>query len=156
VEANQTYPVLPGGFTVEPGSLFWEDFMTGTTKGSPRVLYVEDEKDLRVPISQILELLGYEVECAVNGRAGVTRAEEWKPDVILMDIRMPVMNGIEATEALRRNPATEQIPVFILTAYTDAKTRDACEQAGASGFFAKPLDIEKIDATIKSFLGKAA
>ena len=128
--------------------------MTGTTKGLPRLLYVEDEKDLRVPISQIFELLGYEVECAVNGQAGVEMAEQWQPDVILMDIRMPIMNGIEATQALRGNPVTEQIPVFILTAYTDAKTRDACEKAGAAGFFAKPLDIEKVDAILKALLNK--
>lgn len=130
--------------------------MTSTIKSLPRILYVEDEKDLRVPISQILQLLGYQVECAVNGQEGVEKAGQWQPDLILMDIRMPLMNGIEATEALRNDPATEQIPIFILTAYTDSKTRDACEQAGADGFFAKPLDIEKVDATIKSFLNKKA
>lgn len=110
-----------------------------------KILYADDEPALRVPIAQILELLGYEVWTAINGEDCIEKAEEYMPDVILMDIRMPIMNGIEAIEALRSNPATEQIPIFMLTAYTDAKTRDACEQAGADGFFAKPLDIEKID-----------
>jgi CheY-like chemotaxis protein len=71
-----------------------------------------------------------------------------------MDIRMPVLDGIEATRILRNNPSTEDIPIFILSAYTNAKTRQACELAGASGFFAKPIDIEKIDAAIKETVNK--
>jgi CheY-like chemotaxis protein len=128
--------------------------MTGRVRNSPRVLYVEDEKDVREPISQMLKFLGYEVECAINGQAGVEHAERWRPDIILMDIRMPVLDGIEATRILRNNPSTEDIPIFILSAYTNAKTRQACELAGASGFFAKPIDIEKIDAAIKETVNK--
>jgi CheY-like chemotaxis protein len=126
--------------------------MTGSIRS--RILYVEDEKDLRVPISQILELLGYEVESAHNGQIGVEKAENWQPDLILMDIRMPVMDGIEATRLLRSKPTTAQIPIFILSAYTDAKTRDACKQAGADAFFAKPLDIDKVDSAIKEMLNR--
>ena len=128
--------------------------MTGRVRNSARVLYVEDEKDLREPISQMLKFLGYEVECAINGKAGVEHAERWQPDVILMDIRMPVLDGIEATRILRNNPSTEDIPIFILSAYTNATTRQACELAGASGFFAKPVDIEKIDSIIKETVSR--
>ena len=119
---------------------------------SPRVLYVEDEKDLRDPISQMLEILGYEVDCAINGIEGINKAESWQPDFILMDIRMPKVDGIEATRLLRNNPTTEAIPIFMLSAYDDAKTRASCREVGANGFFAKPIDIEKIDATIKRTL----
>lgn len=122
-------------------------------KNIPRVLYVEDEKDLRVPISQMLEILGYEVDCAVNGAEGVEKAESWRPDFILMDIRMPKVDGLEATRRLRSNPNTKQIPIFILSAYDDAKTRASCREVGADGFLAKPADIEKIDATIRRTLG---
>jgi CheY-like chemotaxis protein len=131
---------------------FREEFMAGSIRS--RILYVEDEKDLRVPICQILELLGYEVDSAHNGQVGVEKAENWQPDLILMDIRMPVMDGIEATRVIRNNPNTAPIPIFILSAYTDAKTRDACKQAGADGFFAKPLDIEKVDMAIKDMLNR--
>lgn len=117
-----------------------------------RVLYVEDERELQIPIAQMLELMGYEVTCADNGKAGIEKAENWKPDVILMDVRMPVMDGPEAIRTLRSNPETENILVFALSAYTDAKTRISCEEAGADGFFPKPLDVEKFDAVIKKRL----
>ncbi len=126
--------------------------MTGDITNLPRVLYVEDEKDLREPISQMLKLLGYDVACADNGQAGVEKALSWHPDIILMDVRMPVMNGPQAIRVLRDKPDTHHIPVFILSAYTDSKTRDACHQAGANGFFSKPIDIEKIHAAIQEKL----
>ncbi|MCB0193706.1 MAG: response regulator [Anaerolineae bacterium] len=121
-------------------------------ESSPRVLYVEDEKDLREPISQMLEILGYTVDCAINGAEGVEKAKSWRPDFILMDIRMPKIDGFEATRLLRSNPSTEKIPIFILSAYDDAKTRAHCREVGADGFFSKPADIEKIDATIRRTL----
>ena len=117
-----------------------------------RVLYVEDEKDIRVPISQILTLLGYEVRCADNGQQGVEAAERWKPDIILMDLRMPVMDGPTAIRALRSNPDTSTIPIFVLSAYNDAKTRAECKQMGVDKFFSKPLDLEKVGAAIKKTL----
>ena len=123
-------------------------------KNLPRVLYVEDEKDLRDPISQMLEFLGYEVDCAVNGAESEEKAESWQPDFILMDIRMPKIDGFEATRRLRSNPVTNKIPIFILSAYDDAKTRASCREVGADGFFSKPADIEKIDATIRRTLGR--
>jgi CheY-like chemotaxis protein len=128
--------------------------MTGTVSTSARVLYVEDEKDVREPISQMLKILGYNVECATNGQEGVEQAEHWQPDIILMDIRMPIMDGIEATRAIRNNPTTEKIPVFILSAYTDAKTRASCRDAGADGFFSKPVDIERIHSTFRDIMAK--
>lgn len=117
-----------------------------------RVLYVEDDKDIRVPISEILTLLGYEVMCADNGKQGVETAESWKPDIILMDLRMPVMDGPTAIRTLRRNPDTSDIPIFVLSAYNDAKTRNACKRIGADRFLSKPIDIEKVDAAIKKIL----
>lgn len=121
-------------------------------RNAPRVLYVEDEKDLRDPISQMLVLLGYAVDCAINGAEGVEKAERWQPDFILMDIRMPKLDGLEATRILRSKPITEKIPIFMLSAYDDAKTRASCREVGADGFFSKPADIEKIDSTIRRTL----
>jgi CheY-like chemotaxis protein len=97
----------------------------------------------------MLKYLGYEVACADNGQEGVEKAESWKPDVILTDVRMPFMNGDEVIRVLRDKPDTAETPIFVLSAYTDAKTRSACMKAGANKFFAKPPDIFKIDADIK-------
>ncbi len=124
------------------------DGVTGPVRG----LYVEDEKDLQLAVSQMLNLLGYEVTYVGNGKAGVEKAESWRPDIILMDVRMPVMNGPDAIRILRSKPDTENIPVFVLSAYTDSKTRLSCKEAGANGFFPKPIDIEEIDAVIKETL----
>ena len=127
--------------------------MTGrVANNKPCVLYVEDEKDLQVLMTNMLQFLGYEITCADNGKMGVEKAGDWKPDVILMDVRMPVMDGPEAIGILRGQPDTKNTPIYVVSAYNDSGTRDACRQAGADTFFTKPIDIEKIDATIKAAL----
>ena len=120
-----------------------------------RVLYIEDDKNLQLSISQMLQFLGYEVLCADNGRDGVDKAESWQPDVILTDVRMPFMNGDEVIRVLRDKPGWADTPIFVLSAYTDAKTRSTCLDAGADKFYAKPPDIFKIDADIKGRLNSA-
>jgi two-component system response regulator CpxR len=117
-----------------------------------RVLYIEDDKSLQVSISQILRILGFEVACADNGQQGIEKTESWKPDVILTDVRMPFMNGDEVIRILRGKPDTAAIPIFVLSAYTDAKTRRLCKEAGADKFYAKPPDIRKIAADINEAL----
>ena len=128
--------------------------MIQEVKNPIRVLYIEDEKTLQDVISQMLQLLGYEVACAGNGKVGVEMAKDWKPDLILTDLRMPIMDGPEAIRTLRHDTDTTHIPIFVLSAYTDSKTRETCRQAGADDFFTKPPDIEKIDAAIKKTVGK--
>jgi CheY-like chemotaxis protein len=120
-----------------------------------RLLYIEDDQNLQLSISQMLKHLGYEVACANNGQEGVEKAESWKPDIILTDVRMPFMNGDEVTRVLRGKPDTAKTPIFVLSAYTDAKTRNLCYEAGADKFYAKPPDIFQIDADIKLTLNKS-
>ena len=119
---------------------------------SIRILYIEDDRILQASLSQMLTILGYEVTCADNGKLGVEKAESWLPDVILTDIRMPIMTGDQAIRILRSKPATAKIPIFVLSAYTDAKTRSLCKQVGATKFFAKPPDVHKIDAEIREII----
>jgi len=119
-----------------------------------RVLYVEDDKSLQVTISHMLRALGYVVECAENGKVGIAKATSWQPDLILMDIRLPLINGDEAIRLLRQDPETAKIPIFVLSAYTDAKTRNTCREAGADKFFTKPPDVRKVDAAIKKILDR--
>jgi CheY-like chemotaxis protein len=123
-----------------------------TSVASTRILYIEDDKNLQLSISQMLKILGYEVACADNGKDGVEKAASWKPDIVLTDVRMPFMNGDEVIRTLRGQPGTAKVPIFVLSAYTDAKTRDLCKEAGANKFYAKPPDVRKIDADIKSVL----
>lgn len=128
--------------------------MLKKANGMARVLYVEDEKDVREPICEYLMLMGYEVDYAVNGKLGVEKAESWKPDFILMDVRMPVMSGPEAIRALRSKPDTSEIPIYALTAYTDTGTHDKCKQAGANGLIVKPPDFARLDSTIREALAQ--
>lgn len=123
--------------------------MTSNNNRAIRVLYVEDDKTLQISLAQMLRIMGYEVTCADNGKQGVEQAELWLPDVILMDMRMPIMNGDQAIQLIRSKPATAKIPIFVLSAYTDAKTRDNCKNVGADRFFTKPPDVRKIDTCIK-------
>jgi CheY-like chemotaxis protein len=125
--------------------------MSGRTS---RILYVEDVEDIRLPISEILTILGYAVRCANNGKQGVEAAESWQPDLILMDLRMPVMDGPTAIRTLRSNPDTSDIPIFVLSAYSDAETRHLCKQIGVDRFISKPIDIEKLDTAIKETLSR--
>lgn len=126
--------------------------MTCDATRSVRVLYVEDDKNIQRLIAEWLTLKGFEVACADNGKLGIEKARQWHPDVILMDVRMPVMDGPDAIRHLRDYPPTAQTPIFVLSAYTDAKTRDTCERAGADGFFTKPPDFNKIIAAITAAL----
>jgi two-component system, cell cycle response regulator DivK len=128
--------------------------MTSNSANSIRVLYVEDDKTLQSSLSQMLQILGYEVTCADNGKQGVEKAENWLPDIILMDMRMPVMSGDQAIQVLRSKPTTANIPIFVLSAFTDAKTRELCKQVGADKFFTKPPDIRKIDVHIKELINQ--
>jgi CheY-like chemotaxis protein len=116
---------------------------------SIRVLFVEDEPSVREAISYILEALGHQVECAPNGQLGVEKVENWRPDVVILDVRMPVMTGPEVASALRAKPETADLPIFILTAHTDSKTLADCEAAGVDRIFSKPPDFRELDSAIR-------
>lgn len=127
------------------------------TENPIRVLYVEDEKILQEVVSEYLEAVGgYEVVCADDGQQGVEKALSWKPDFILMDVRMPVMNGIEATRVLRQTPETSATLIYALTAYSDEQTLAACEEAGINGYFIKPPDFHLIVSTIRKKVASVA
>ncbi len=117
-----------------------------------KILIVEDEEMNIVLLEDVLEDEGYETITARNGKEGVEVAAKEFPDLILMDIMMPVMNGIEATNELKSNPLTKDIPVLMLTALSDSKSKKAAVKAGASDFIGKPINIEDLLNTIKIYL----
>ena len=120
--------------------------------GPIRILYIEDDKSLQFTTSQLLKFLGYEVACANNGQMGIDKAESWQPDVILTDVRLPLMTGEEVIRTLRGRPETAHTPIFVLSADADAHTRKIYKQAGADKFFPKPTDVHLVDSAIKDLV----
>ncbi len=106
-----------------------------------RILIAEDNADNREMLSRRLRKRGFEVLIAVDGGEAVRVARDELPDVILMDISMPVMSGLEAAQALRKIDATCNIPIIALTAHAMSSDRQACIDAGCTSFATKPIDF---------------
>lgn len=113
-------------------------------KQATRILYVEDAEVIRDTISRLLEVYGYKVAYARNGQEGVEMALKWKPDLVLMDLRMPIMDGYKAIQEIRFNPQTRHIPIFVVSAWSSKKERDQARLAGADEFFVKPPDLNRL------------
>ena len=114
-----------------------------------RVLYVEDAAVIRDTIARLLKISGYEVAYAKNGEEGVKMTLSWKPDVVLMDLRMPVMDGYKAINQIKTNPQTSHIPVFVVSAWSSKKERAKAKLEGADEFFVKPPDLNKLIESIE-------
>jgi two-component system cell cycle response regulator DivK len=115
------------------------------------ILLVEDTDDTRELYSFILKVNGYAVLEAVDGKEAVNTAIEEKPDIILMDLNLPVMSGWEATRMLKSIPETREIPIIAVSANTLAEYRDSILTAGADDYLTKPLNPQKLLDTIRSF-----
>ena len=114
-----------------------------------KVLYVEDAAVIRDTISRLLEISGYEVAYAQNGEEGVEMALSWKPDVVLMDLRMPVMDGFKAINQIKTNPKTNHIPIFVISAWSSKKDRTKAKLEGADEYFVKPPDLNQLIESIE-------
>jgi len=121
---------------------------SGSTPRRFTILIAEDHFDSREALSTLLEAFGYRVLAAVNGREAVERAQEHSPDLILMDIMMPEMDGFEATRRLRELDETRDIPIIVVTAMEGA--RSLALQAGATDFLRKPIDSRMLLDRIRS------
>jgi CheY-like chemotaxis protein len=118
-----------------------------------KILLVEDNEMNRDMLSRRLVRRGYEVVIAMDGSQGVAMAQSEAPDLILMDMSLPVMSGWDATRNLKANPGTGAIPVIALTAHAMSTDRDVAMQAGCDDFDTKPIELtrllEKIEALLK-------
>ena len=117
-----------------------------------RILLVEDDAVNRDVLARYLTLVGYDVAIAVNGVQALDLARAQHPDLILMDMRLPVMDGWHATRALKNTPATSTIPVIALTAYALDEERQKCFDAGCDAYESKPVDMPHLLATIQGFV----
>jgi CheY-like chemotaxis protein len=109
-----------------------------------KILYVEDHPAQSDIMRQMLEFSGHTVVLAGSGEEGISKARQEQPDVILMDLRMPGMGGIEAIKQLKKDPAVVAIPVIVLSAWTSRRNREEALEAGAAKFVAKPIDTKRL------------
>lgn len=120
-----------------------------------RILLVEDNEMNRDMLSRRLEKRGHTVSIAVDGGAGLEKARAEKPDIILMDMSLPVMDGWEATRQLKADATTAKIPVIALTAHAMTSDRDKALGAGCDDFDTKPVELPRLLGKIDEMLKKA-
>ncbi len=120
-----------------------------------KILLVEDNEMNRDMLSRRLERKGHTVTCAVDGQEGVTRAQNEKPEIILMDMSLPVLDGWEATRRLKADNATKAIPVIALTAHAMATDEQKAREAGCDDFDTKPIELPRLLEKIAVLLGAA-
>ena len=124
------------------------------------ILVVEDNLDNYELVHAILEFAGYDTFLAVNGQDGVYAARKQKPDLILMDMSLPEMDGWEATRHIREDPDTAHIPMVALTAHTLPRDRKRALEAGVDAYLSKPFDanqfIQLVEKTLENSKGRVA
>ncbi len=114
-----------------------------------KILLIEDEKQLVELLMFRLEANGYEVVCAYDGQEGLTKIMQLKPDLAILDIRMPGMHGYDVCRLAKENEETKGIPIIILTAHTQGRDVDEAKNAGADAFVAKPFEPEALLTEIR-------
>jgi two-component system, cell cycle response regulator DivK len=122
----------------------------------PKILLVEDNENNRDMLSRRLIRKGYEVTMAADGAEGVAMAKAVKPDLILMDMSLPVMDGWEATRTLKAHEPTRAIPVIALTALAMAGDREQALEAGCDDYDAKPVELPRLLEKIENLLRRSA
>jgi CheY-like chemotaxis protein len=121
-----------------------------------KILIVEDNDRNRELVKDILVLRGYEVLEAKDGVEGVTMAREHGPDLVIMDIQMPVMDGITAAKILKSDPATAAITMIALTSFAMKGDKERFMEAGFDDYIAKPIDTRALPRLVKKYLMKPA
>ncbi len=121
-----------------------------------KVLLVEDNEMNRDMLGRRLQRRGYEVIIAVDGAEGVAMAQRDRPDLILMDMSLPVMDGWEATRRLKAAPETQAIPIIALTAHAMADDREKAMEAGADDYDTKPIELDRLLRKIETLLNRGA
>jgi CheY-like chemotaxis protein len=120
------------------------------------VLLVEDNEDNRIIYSSFLRYAGYQVAEAITGPEGIERARELSPDLILMDISIPLIDGWEATRILKADPATSSIPIVAVTAHALAADRAKAAEVGCDDYLAKPATPQAVLGVVRRFLDGTA
>jgi CheY-like chemotaxis protein len=120
----------------------------------PKILIVEDNEENRDALARRLRRRGFAVVIAADGVAGVSMAQSEKPDLVLMDMNMPELDGWEATRRLKETAETQNLPVIALTAHAMSGDRDRAFEVGCTDYHTKPVDFPKLLAQIEDLLQK--
>jgi two-component system, cell cycle response regulator DivK len=121
-------------------------------KGFKKILVVDDNNDSRELVVKVLKNQGYEMIEAIDGEDALEKAVSEKPDLILMDISIPKINGYEVTKRLKSLDEVKKIPVVALTAHAMRGDRAKALEAGCEGYISKPINVRELPAQIKSYL----
>ena len=110
----------------------------------PKILIIDDDEDLRSLLTIYFEGLGFNATCANDGDEGLTQAREHQPDVIILDINMPTLDGFNTLRALKNNAATEHIPVVVLSSFDHVDNRTMVHKTGCAAFVNKPVELDQL------------
>ncbi len=121
---------------------------------SKRILYIEDNPDNRMLVRRVLMAEGYTVEEAVDGPSGLKAAEASPPDLVLIDINLPEVDGYEVTARMKQLPHLLGVPIIAVTANVMKGDREKTLAAGCDGYIQKPIDIDSLPSEIENFLKK--
>jgi two-component system cell cycle response regulator DivK len=116
------------------------------------ILVVEDQEDNRQILRDLLTSGGFDMIEAENGADAITAAEANRPDLILMDIQLPILDGYEATRRIKANPDLKSIPIIVVTSYALSGDEDKARRAGCDDYVAKPFSPRELLAKIKAYL----
>lgn len=117
-----------------------------------RILIVEDTEDNRQILRDLLTSAGFDIVEAHDGKAAVEAAAEHLPDLILMDIQLPILNGYEAIRLIKANDALQAIPIIAVTSYALSEDKEKARSAGCDGYVAKPFSPRQLLATVRDLL----
>ncbi len=116
------------------------------------ILYIEDNEYNRKIVRQLFSRTSYRLIEAVDGEAGVTMAQQERPDLILMDVQLPKMSGLDATRVLKEDARTSDIPVIVITSFALSGDREKAADAGAANYLAKPYSPRELLALVREYL----
>jgi CheY-like chemotaxis protein len=122
--------------------------------GAPKVLLVEDTEDIRQMMRKLLELSGFQVVEATNGREAVEVAARVRPQIILMDLSLPFIDGIAATRQIRSLPGMSEVPIVAVSAHDTADFHSDARAAGCNVYITKPINYPELEAVVNGLLSK--
>lgn len=128
----------------------------GVLMNEINILYIEDDPSNRLLVRRILEAEGYSITEAVSGRAGLEVAARMKPDLILLDINLPEMDGYDLARRFREMPGLQQVPILALTANVMKGDRERSLEAGCDGYIQKPIDVDRLPDQVRAALHRAS
>ena len=125
------------------------------TERTPRILIAEDFDDNRIALKLMLKLAGFEPLEAEDGQRAVDMVRLERPDLVLMDLSLPILDGLDATRAIRADAASRGLPIIIVSAYDSEDTRAQARQAGGTDYISKPIEFDTLKAMILRHLAAA-